>query len=43
MASGVDRGGSTGAAKAIVHGDWLDVKKEESEDSKMVNGLNLRE
>lgn len=44
MSSGVDRGDSNGAMKAIVHGDWLDVKdKGESEDSKMFKGLNLRE
>lgn len=31
-------------ASGVVHGDWLGVKeKGESEDSKTVKGLNLRE
>lgn len=44
VASGVNRGDSTGAVEAIIHGDQFDVKeKTESEDSKMIKVLSLRE
>lgn len=44
VASGVNRGDSTGAVEAIIHDGQLDVKeKGESKDSKIIKVLSLRE